>query len=507
MKILDCTLRDGGYYTAWDFDKELVDSYLNAINQLPIDIIEVGYRSEPKNEYLGEYFYCPNHVIKYLRQNCIKEIAIMFNEKEVRPNMIDNLLKGCEEIDIIRLAVDPQNYLRAIELSKAIKLKGFKVAFNVMYMSKWDEYPEFKASLHLANDSCDYFNMVDSYGGVYPEDVKRITQEVCSVLTIPVGFHGHNNLELGLINSLTALDNNASIIDATITGMGRGAGNLKTELLLTALNSQRNLEVDFNILGGIVNMFEELKSGYNWGTNLPYMIAGANSFPQKDVMEWVSNRFYSYNSIIRTLQNKKEGKSDNEKLELLKFNKNVTKVLIVGGGPSSNLHSEGIEKYLENNEDVVIIHASSKNALPYKKLKNKQIFCLIGNEGRRMEKVFDNLGSFKGKCILPPFPRKMGTYIPEAIRTLCYELKEINFTDTLTDTHTSIALQTAIDLGAEEALLVGYDGYVDNVTGLEVALAQENNYLFEQVKNRISIKSLFPSAYKLDVVSLYSLYE
>jgi 4-hydroxy 2-oxovalerate aldolase len=507
MKILDCTLRDGGYYTNWDFNRELVDSYLSAINQLPIDMIEVGYRSQPQKEYLGEYFYCPNHVINYLRQNCTKEIAIMLNEKEVNPDMIDFLLKGCEEIDIIRLAVDPQNFLRAIALAKVIKNKGFKVAFNVMYMSKWDEYPEFKASLHLANDSCDYFNMVDSYGGVFPEDVKRITQEVCSVLSIPVGFHGHNNLELGLINSLTALDNKATIIDATITGMGRGAGNLKTELLLTALNSQKKLEVDFNILGGVVNLFEELKSHYNWGTNLPYMIAGANSFPQKDVMEWVSNRFYSYNSIIRTLQNKKDGKSDNEKLELLNTKKGITKVIIIGGGPSANHHAEGIRKFLDLNKDIVVIHASSKNALPYKELTNKQIFCLIGNEGKRMEKVFHHLGNFNGICVLPPYPRKMGTYIPETIRKSCFELKEITFTDTLTDTHTSIALQTALELDAKEVLLVGYDGYVDNVTGLEVALSQENNFLFEQIKNKVSIKSLFPSAYNLEVVSLYSLYE
>ena len=100
--ILDCTLRDGGYYTSWDFDKKLVDNYLYAINKLPINIIEVGYRSESKKDYLGEYYYCPNHVLKYLRKYCNKKIAIMFNEKDVNPGMAAELLEGCDMIDIVR---------------------------------------------------------------------------------------------------------------------------------------------------------------------------------------------------------------------------------------------------------------------------------------------------------------------------------------------------------------------------------------------------------------------
>lgn len=505
MEILDCTLRDGGYYTNWDFNQKLIDGYLDSINKLPIDIIEIGYRNPKKTEYLGEYFYCPQYVLDHITKRCNKKIAIMLNEKDVRPEMLPALLKGCEKIDVVRMAIDPKNFKRALVLAKAVKEHGFTVALNVMYMSQWSDHKDFLDLLPEMDGVADYFNMVDSFGGVYPEDVKSIYADIVSKTKVKIGFHGHNNLELGLVNSLTAIDCGADIIDATITGMGRGAGNLKTELLLTAMNAKYNLDVDFNILGNVVNEFEELKKQYHWGTNLPYMIAGANSFPQKEVMEWVTNRVYSFNSIIRTLQNKKDGKKDNLKLPLLDSNEPYSKAIIVGGGPSAILHARGIINYLNQNQDVAVIHASAKNAKPYKDIKNHQYFCLVGNEGRRLESTFESLGNFKGHCILPPYPRKMGTYIPKSIKDQCVELKEINFTTTLLDTHTAIAIQAAIDLNIKEILLVGYDGYTESVTKVEQELSKENELLFGMATKKVNLKSLFPTAYNLPVESIYAL--
>src|SRR5690606_19642802 len=84
------------------------------------------------------------------------------------------------------------------------------------------------------------------------------------------GFHAHNNLELAHINTLTAIEYGASIVDATITGIGRGAGNLKTELLLTSLHAQGVLEVNFETLSNTVESFSELKDQHKWDTNLAY---------------------------------------------------------------------------------------------------------------------------------------------------------------------------------------------------------------------------------------------
>ena len=295
MKILDCTLRDGGYYTNWDFSSQIVDSYIDAVNKLPIDYIEVGYRSNSTNEYMGKFGYSPVSVLKHLRTRCTKKIVVMLNEKSTKPQDLDRLLTPIVGlVDMVRVAIDPTNFDRAVILAKSIKAFGFEVGFNVMYMSKWSEMGDFLTKLRVLDDFCDLFCMVDSFGGVMPEDVKRIYLTVKSNTSVPVGFHGHNNLQLGLINTITAIDLGTDYVDATILGMGRGAGNLNMELLLTVLNKHYNYNVDFNVLGDVISAFTPLLEHYKWGTNLPYMIAGANKIPQKEVMDWVTNRVYSF---------------------------------------------------------------------------------------------------------------------------------------------------------------------------------------------------------------------
>ncbi len=507
-KILDCTLRDGGYYTNWDFDKGLVNQYIESTNKLPIDYLEIGYRSYPMKGYLGKYFYSPIYELEDLRARSSKKLVIILNEKDIRVEHLDDVLapiKGL--VDMVRIAIDPEHLGRALVLAEGIKKMGFEVGFNVMYMSKWKQYGDFIKELKNVDGIADYFYMVDSYGGVYPQDVKDTMDLVKSNTSCKLGFHGHNNLELALINSLTALEQGVDMIDATIWGMGRGAGNLKTELLLTALNAKEGLEVDFNALGNVVNSFEGLLAKYQWGTNLPYMISGSNSLPQKDVMDWVTTRFYSFNSIIQALQNQKDKVKDNERLPVLQTAEQVEEVLIIGGGKASVEHSQGILEFIKSKPELTVIHASSKNSSVYKDIANKQIFCLVGSEGHRMEQVFEDLGSFEGVCVLPPFPRKMGTYVPSSVREKSFELSSVDFTDKYKDSHTALALQTALTLKASNVYLAGYDGYQDVVmTQKERDLTDENEYLFSLfTENVTSLISLTPSVYKkLKYNSVYS---
>lgn len=510
MKILDCTLRDGGYYTEWDFSKEVVNTYFDSFNQLPVDYLEIGYRSNPMKEYLGEFFYCPDYVLQNAKTLSNKKLVIILNEKDVRPEHVPALLQPCKGIiDMVRIALDPQQLGRALKLAEAIKKEGFEVGFNVMYMSKWKQDKTFLEEIKHVGPVADYFYMVDSYGGVYPEDVKEIIGIVKERTDCTLGFHGHNNMELALINSLTALEHGAEIIDATVTGMGRGAGNLKTELLLTALNARQDLSVNFNALSNVVDAFEKLQQHYGWGTNLPYMVSGANSLPQKDVMEWVTRRFYSFNSIITALHNQKEKVQDNQKLPVFTPEKKYKKVVIIGGGPNATSHQHAVKEFIQNNaQDCCVIHASSKNAGDYQDVSVDQFFCLVGNEGHRLEHVFKNLNRFNGQCVLPPYPRKMGTYVPSAIMDKSFELESISFTDKLKDSHTALALQTALTLGAEEICLVGYDGYQQKaITQMERTLSDENESLFSafQKHTNMSLRSLTPTGYKsIPVVSVYS---
>jgi len=506
IKILDCTLRDGGYYTNWDFEKSVVEKYIDATNVLPIDYIEIGYRNNPQVHYMGKYGYCPIFELQHIRQKSRKKISVMLDEKDVECSDIGKLLSPITGlVDMVRIAISPENFDRAIALAKAIKERGFEVGFNVMYMSKWGDYDGFYDKIKSVNEIIDVFCMVDSYGSVSPKEVAEVTQLVKKNLTCAIGFHGHNNLEMALANTWTAIENGVNCVDATILGMGRGAGNLKMELLLTYLNKHYNYKVDFNVLGDVITAFSDLLKKHEWGTNLPYMISGANSLPQKDVMEWVTTRFYSFNSIIRALENQKNNVEDNDKYPIIEAKKHH-EVVIIGGGTSAAEHADGIKEFIKSRKDICVIHASSKNAKYYKDLNVSQIFCLVGNEGHRMEKVFEDLGDFEGICVLPPYPRKMGTYVPSIIKEKTFELENVNFTDKYKDSHTALALQTALILEAKKAYIAGYDGYMDEViTQKERELTAENNYLFNLVSSKLKLLSLTPTNYKdIKVQSIYA---
>jgi len=503
-EILDCTLRDGGYYTNWDFNESVSSNYFQAMEKLPVTYIEIGYRSLLQDGYKGEYNFCPDFLLTDIRKQMpSKKIGIMLNEKEVKPEDLPKLLSfPVGTIDVVRMAVDPLNLQRAGNTAKIIKKMGFEVGFNVMYMSKWSEYPDFISNIISLNGIVDSFSMVDSYGSMYPEGVAELTRTLKDKLTCKIGFHGHNNLELAFANTLAAINAGCDIIDSTVTGMGRGAGNLRTELLLTYLSSVKGINVDFNSLSKTVSDFEQLKEKYGWGTNLPYMVSGFSSLPQKDVMDWVTRRFYSINSILQALYNMRDKKQDNIKLPVFnEDNKHFDIALIIGGGPSGVDAAKPLKEFLKkySDKEVCIIHASSKNAGYYNDIDVSQFFCLVGNEGHRLEKVFTGFNLNRISCVLPPYPRKMGTYIPKHLINKSYELAKVTFTPLYQDSHTALALQTALELSAKTVYIAGYDGYDGLVGENERMLTYENEYLLSQVINSepgIDIATITQTKYK-----------
>lgn len=508
MKILDCTLRDGGYYTDWDFDSCTVDAYISAMNALPIDYLEVGYRNNPSKVYLGRFGYTPVSVLKHLRTTCTKKLVVMLNEKSTMLENLDLLLKPITGLaDMIRIAIDPKNFDRAVVLAKAVKAMGFEVGFNCMYMSKWSiEYKGFLTKLSVLNGWCDLFCMVDSFGGVTPQDVIYTYKEVRKNTTIPIGFHGHNNLQLGLINTITAINLGVDYVDATIMGMGRGAGNLNMELLLTYLNAYNDMEVDFNILGDVVSAFKPLMDKYQWGTNLPYMLAGANKIPQKEVMDWVTNRVYSFNSIVRALDNRKNNNIDNAQYPTITIENKYKRVIVIGGGFNAVNHKEAIKEFINSHEDTAIVFATARHAGAYIDIKAPKYYCIVGNESKRLT---ENVGAvhMDGICVLPPYPRTMGTEVPEYAESITYELEKVTFTSEFKDSVTTIALQLALSLTDGDIFVVGYDGYAGNVLSeKEVALTSENKTIFnafKQAKGEV-LKSLTPSVYReLKIESVY----
>ncbi|PHQ28289.1 aldolase catalytic domain-containing protein [Leeuwenhoekiella nanhaiensis] len=512
IKILDCTLRDGGYYTHWDFDKKLVEEYAKSIEQLPVDYVEVGYRSITLNGYLGKYFYCPIYVLEELKQWMpSKKLVVILNEKDIRPEHVEELLEPCiPYITLVRIAIDPGNMVRAILLAKEVKKLGFEVGFNVMYMSDWKKDDSFLNLLDGLENTIDYFYMVDSYGGVMPKDIIDIIRTVRSKIKIPIGFHGHNNLEMALANTITAMQEGCAIVDATITGMGRGAGNLKTELLLTYLEREGKIEVSFDNLSATVNSFENLKLDYNWGTSLPYMFSGAHSLPQKQVMEWVGLNRYPLGSILNALNNQKIAIEDNIKLPVFENVSKFKSALVLGGGPTSQIHQDAIKKILELHKDeFCLIHAGVRNIINYTTINNLQYYGLVGFEPQDVFQVIDSNQIDSKYFVYPPFPRKMGVSIPDNITAQAYELAELQFTEVDTDSPMAIAIQTALNLGVDDIYFIGFDGYDVNINQNQFVIANENQKIINDLiayKKHLNICSLTPTKYEnLKLNSIYSL--
>lgn len=485
IKLLDCTLRDGGYYTNWDFDKELVKNYFECINKLPIEYIEIGYRSKLKDEYFGEYFYLPSLTIKTIKKYTSKKLAIMINAKDCDNISFEHLLGEIKnDISLVRIAIDPNKIDFGIKLAKEIKLLGFKVAINVMYISKIDNNHNFFKHIDEIEKYIDILNLVDSYGSIYPHQLEKLIKKVRQYTSIVLGFHGHNNLELAFTNTLKAIECGATYIDGTILGMGRGAGNLKTELILTYLKAEKSIDMDLNSLGKLTELFTPLQHKYKWGTNLAYMVSGSYSLPQKDVMDALEIDRYSLSGIVNQLRN-----NNNINLPLFTSEKKVNNCLIIGGGESIEKHFDAVKEFLSINDNCLVIHSTSKYIKLFESIKNCQYFAVAGDELLKLEN-----SSKVDKYILEPSPRKVNTKIKN-IKDF-YELEQIEFIAKYSDAPLTISLQIALDMEVDNIYLVGFDGYSELKNKKELYLMQENQDIIDSFISKKEIVSLTATKYK-----------
>ena len=167
IKLLDCTLRDGGYYTKWDFDSKTIKRYFEYINKLPIEYIEVGYRSIVKDSYLGEYFYLPLFTLQKIKKYTSKKIVIMLNAKDCVDADLAKLLKDTKEyVSLVRIATDPNKIELSIKIATEIRDLGFDVALNIMYISTIDKNHIFFQHLDEISNIVKCLYLVDSYGSI-----------------------------------------------------------------------------------------------------------------------------------------------------------------------------------------------------------------------------------------------------------------------------------------------------------------------------------------------------
>ena len=266
-----------------------------------------------------------------------------------------------------------------------------------------------------------------------------------------------------------------------------------------------NAVVDFNVLGDVITTFNPLLEKYRWGTQLPYMISGANSIPQKEVMSLVMNRAYSFDSIVRGLQNRKDHMKDNAKYPILKAEK-YENVIIIGGGNTPVEHLDSVKAFISNLDSVALVFATARHAGLFLDVDVPHYYCLVGREAKRLK---NNVSAdrFKGVCVLPPYPRKLGTDVPEYAEKDTFEIAAMDFAQGFEDSCTALAIQTALNLNRGSIYVIGYDGYPGSVLSeKEVTLSNETKTLFNDYEKCTGDRmvSLTPSIYpELKVVSIY----
>lgn len=517
INILDCTLRDGGYYTNWDFESSVVDAYCKGLNELPVEYVEVGYRSPQMNEYFGKFFYLPKWVMHELSEKLPnKKLVVMLNLKDISIDILPDLIGDLKaQVAMIRIVSAPGEIQQAMKVCKAIKMMGFEVGINMMYMSKWtkDDLEKICASLSEMKACADVLYLVDSYGGVTPEQFRSIIRSIKPHCALPLGFHGHNNIELALANSIVGIEEGIENFDSTVLGMGRGAGNLKTELFLTYLDSVRMLDsVNLNAITQLVNAFAPLLKQYGWGTNIAYMISGSKNLPQKEVMDWMGMKRYDIDNIVVALQGmaKKDSSIEIKPVQLFVETRRFKKAIIIGGGPSVEFHKEAIVEYLSKNPEALLISSSTHYAGDWLNLGLEHVICLMGNEGKKIDHLRQFMNTKGISFVFPPPPRSMGIYIPEGILDRSYEMDENRLLKNAPgDAPLALSLELAMKFNASEIDLIGFDGYSHlSNEDVDFDLHSETQKIIDGALEIKSVKwrSLTPTCYDgLVTNSIYSL--
>ncbi len=393
VKILDCTLRDGGYYTNWWFSDKFVENYLSTISKLPIDIVELGYLSNNIDEF-GIYYHLNKASLSkaksILRKN--QKIYAMLNLKEFKSvsEMKSLIKKNSSFLDGIRFAVSPyelKNYKKFIDAA-CLNFKKIDINVNIMYFSKWHDNKNIIENINNnINSKIKTLALVDSYGALQPNHILN-SKNFINKLNFKLGAHFHNNCGLAIANSLAAIDNNCTVVDSTFTGMGRGAGNAATEILIAILK-----KVDSKISGFKINEllsdFLDLKSKLRWGESYAYAYAAKNGFSQSKIMDLIQKRRLNSNTAIKILNVKESKKLEISNISRLKNKKKILKnhPLFIGAGSSIFDYGKTFFENLSSKTPLFFTGSNSlNNFLKLNiKIKNSIFLILTGDEISKFE--------------------------------------------------------------------------------------------------------------------------
>lgn len=307
VKVLDATLRDGGLCNNFMFTDEFVSELYKTNIKCGVDYMEFGYKASKtmfkKSDY-GKWKFCDEEDIRSIIGDNVSDMKIAVMADVGRCDYKTDFLPKSESvIDMVRVACYIHQIPSAITMIEYLHDLGYETTCNVMAVSQVNSDQLLQALKMLAASSVDVIYLVDSYGSLYPENASELAKVYLAAAEDTgksIGFHGHNNQNLAFANTIETLSYGISYVDATMQGMGRGAGNCAMELLLGFLkNPKYNL---YPLLSFVENYMLPLKEqGILWGYDLQYMFTGLLNRHPREAIEFTSKNRKDYSEFYKSL--------------------------------------------------------------------------------------------------------------------------------------------------------------------------------------------------------------
>lgn len=380
VRLLDCTLRDGGYYNDWDFATPLVQEYVTAAAAAGISIVELGFRQVPADRYLGPLAYTTDEYIAALDIPDRITLGVMVDAKHIisgsePTERVRQLFRPAAEsrVQIVRIAA---NYAELDALAPEIALlveMGYRVGINLMQISSrtTEEIARFGELASGWGVEVAYF--ADSFGGIRNTEIADIIAALRTTWHGPVGCHMHDNMTMGLANTLAAVESGATWVDGTVLGMGRGPGNARSEYLAIELTRRGLADHDhLPLLGLVLGPFADLHQRYGWGSSVYYFLSAAFGVHPTYIHELTRDGRYGIAEVIAALEDLRDdggrsfsrGRLDAATSPITLSQRDGSydasgwcagrDVLIVGPGPAGQERRGDVEAYIARTSPLVI---------------------------------------------------------------------------------------------------------------------------------------------------------
>ena len=520
IMILDCTLRDGGYINENNFGEKNIKKLIKYLKSAKIDIIECGYLMDNieydknKTEFLSmkqaEPLLAPDN----------SYTLMLLGEKYKIENLPENT---GGKIDTIRMSFHKKSLQKAIEYAKKIKEKGYKLFLQPTSIMSYTE-EEIKKMLKELNDlDVECIAIVDTFGQMTPEDTRRVTKIFDEVLreNIKIGIHLHNNLQTAFANAITFLDtiseNRDVEIDTSLLGMGRGAGNLPTELLANYLNTRYGKKYKLEpLLEASDNIISKIKEEHDWGYSLPYYLSAINGIHPSYIILFLERKTLhsvDINNLIKMISEDKKIEFDREYAEELYRIYNEKSV-------DDKESRKELEKLVSGKKVVLI--GPGRSIINYRNqiedlLSKDNIFSIAVNG---IDLFYTDATFYSNKKRYKEFRKKSNLTLLTSNIKIHQEEKELIFDYSnslsresgISDNSLLIILNILKDLNVKEIQLVGFDGFStnmrDNFYSEERAYLLTEDYIkrlnestarsLKGYREKIKITSLTPTKYMED---------